>query len=70
MAKDRRTAAAKYASPDLIEVMHIAAALQALQTRAHNAGLPITARKINWATQALGWEAAGDRGRASRGARQ
>lgn len=43
--------------------------LQELQMRALKLDLPITARKINWAVQASGWERAGDTARANRGER-
>lgn len=51
----------------------IAATIQALELRAHRAGLTVTAHALNNAKNAIGWEMAGDllsAGRASRGERK
>lgn len=55
-----------------IEAHEIINALQALETRAHAAGLTVMGHAINNAKNAAGWELAGDvvmAGKASRGER-
>lgn len=55
-----------------IEAHEIINELQALETRAHSAGLTVTGSAINNAKNAAGWELAGDvvmAGKASRGER-
>lgn len=55
-----------------IEAHEIINELQALETRAHAAGLTVTGHAINNAKNAAGWERAGDivmAGKAARGKR-